>query len=36
MSGIAGIELPERYNDVKCMLEKIAHRGVVTEIIETP
>ena len=35
MSGIAGIALPGKHDEVKRMLEKIAHRGVASEIVET-
>lgn len=35
MSGIAGIALPGKREQVKRMLEKIAHRGLITEIVET-
>lgn len=35
MSGIAGIELPGKYDEVNSMLEKIAHRGIASEIVET-
>lgn len=35
MSGIVGIALPGKRSDVKRMLKKIAHRGVVTEVVET-
>jgi asparagine synthase (glutamine-hydrolysing) len=35
MSGIAGIAQPGKQNDVKRMLDKIAHRGAETKIVET-
>lgn len=35
MSGIAGITLPGKHTEVKAMLDKIAHRGVASDIIST-
>lgn len=35
MAGIAGIAFPGKYNEVKRMLEKIAHRGPAIQIVET-
>lgn len=35
MSGIAGIMSPDKHNEVSHMLEKISHRGVIDEIVET-
>jgi asparagine synthase (glutamine-hydrolysing) len=35
MSGIAGIARSGKHTDVKRMLDKIAHRGPATEIVET-
>lgn len=35
MSGIAGIALPGKQDEVKSMLEKIAHRGAASEVVET-